>query len=275
MTPAAHTEVESAGLALSGLWRSAAVQHRVIGALLIREILTRYGRHNVGVLWMVLEPMLFTVGIAALWHLGKFNAVVQLPVVAFAVTGYSSVLLWRNASNRCAKAIQPNLSLMYHRNVRVLDIFIARILLECAGATASLMVLTAAFTLMGFMSWPIDLLEACGAWIMLCWFALALGLVVGAISEMSEVFERVWHIITYFMFPVSGAVFMVHWLPTSIQEAALWVPMVHGVEALRGGFFGSAVPTYGNLAYLALVNLVLTLWGLLLAKRISQSVRPE
>ena len=275
MATAVNSPTPSASTDFGGLWRSASVQRRVIGALLIREILTRYGRHNVGVLWMVLEPMLFTIGIAALWHLGKFSAVVQLPVVAFAVTGYSSVLLWRNASNRCAKAIQPNLSLMYHRNVRVLDIFVARILLECAGASASLLVLTAAFTLMGFMSWPVDVLEACGAWLMLCWFAAALGLVVGAISEMSEVFERVWHIITYFMFPVSGAVFMVHWLPASVQEAALWVPMVHGVEVLRGGFFGSAVPTYGSLAYLAGVNLLLSLWGLLLVKRISQSVRPE
>lgn len=275
MTTPVPVSGASTGWRWGSTWRSALVQRRVVGALLIREILTRYGRHNVGVLWMVLEPMLFTMGIAVLWYVAKFNAVVQLPVVAFAVTGYSSVLLWRNASNRCAKAIQPNLSLMYHRNVRVLDIFMARIALECAGATASLMVLTVAFTLMGLMSWPVDFLQACAAWLMLCWFATSLGLLVGAVSEMSEVFERVWHIITYFMFPVSGAVFMVHWLPSSLQEAALWVPMVHGVEALRAGFFGSAVPTYGSLAYLAMVNLLMMLLGLLWVRRISQSVRPE
>ena len=34
------------------------VQLRVIGALILRELHTRYGRENVGYLWMFLEPML-------------------------------------------------------------------------------------------------------------------------------------------------------------------------------------------------------------------------
>ena len=46
---------------------SLAIQGRVIHALLMREVITRFGRHNVGVLWLVGEPMLFTLGVAALW----------------------------------------------------------------------------------------------------------------------------------------------------------------------------------------------------------------
>jgi ABC-type polysaccharide/polyol phosphate export permease len=34
----------------------------VLGALLIRELLTRYGRHNIGFLWLFVEPMIFTLG---------------------------------------------------------------------------------------------------------------------------------------------------------------------------------------------------------------------
>jgi ABC-type polysaccharide/polyol phosphate export permease len=40
---------------------------RVIGALLMREILTRYGRHNIGFMWLFVEPMMFTLGVLALW----------------------------------------------------------------------------------------------------------------------------------------------------------------------------------------------------------------
>ena len=46
---------------------SLAVQWRVTHALLIRELITRYGRNNVGFLWLFLEPMLFTLAITAVW----------------------------------------------------------------------------------------------------------------------------------------------------------------------------------------------------------------
>jgi capsular polysaccharide transport system permease protein len=63
------------------------------------------------------------------------------------------------------------------------------------------------------MQWPQDLIPVLFGWLLLCWFALALGFIIGAISERSEVFERIWHVAIYLMFPLSGAVFMVHWLP--------------------------------------------------------------
>src|SRR3954468_3184908 len=100
------------GAGVAECWR---VQQRVIHALLMREILTRYGRHNIGFLWLFVEPMIFTTGVTILWSLTKSVHGSTLPIVAFALTGYSSVLLWRNMPARCIGAIEPNLSLMYHR----------------------------------------------------------------------------------------------------------------------------------------------------------------
>ena len=45
-------------------WR---IQRRVIWALVMREILTRYGRHNIGFLWLFVEPMIFTLLVTLLW----------------------------------------------------------------------------------------------------------------------------------------------------------------------------------------------------------------
>ena len=253
-------------------WR---IQCRVVGALLMREVLTRYGRHNIGVLWLIVEPMLFTLGVATLWQVARMHSDGPIPVIGFAVTGYSTVLLWRNASNRCAKAIEPNLSLMYHRHVKVLDIFAARVILELAGATASLAILSCLFIGWGSMPVPVDLLTVVISWLLLCWFSAALGLIVGAVSERSELFERVWHIVTYLMFPLSGAVYMVHWLPKEAQEVVLWFPMVHGVEGLRHGYFGSAVHTYEQPFFFLQCNLGMSLLGLILVRQTARSVRPE
>src|SRR5437879_13803799 len=97
--------------------RSGRIQARVIWALLMREIITRYGRHNIGFLWLFVEPMLLTLGVTVLLHYTFKGHGGSLSVVAFAVTGYSSVQLCRTTADRCVFALARNLSLLYHRNV--------------------------------------------------------------------------------------------------------------------------------------------------------------
>lgn len=251
--------------------RSLAIQLRVIGALLAREIITRYGRDNLGFLWLFVEPMIFTLGITALWTamgLGHNS----LPIVAFAVTGYSSILLWRNMPSRCVMAIGPNMGLLYHRNVRVLDLFVARVLLEMAGATMSFTVLASLFTAIGWMNGPEDLGKVLAGWLLLAWFGASLGLVVGALSAYSDIVERLWHPAAYLMFPLSGAAFMVDWLPARFQEILLWLPMVHGVELVRDGYFGNAVRTHYSVPFAVGACSAATLLGLTLVRRAGRQI---
>lgn len=257
------------------LRRSLTIQFRVIGALLMREVLTRYGRHNIGFLWLFVEPMLFTVGVTALWTLSKATHGSNLPIVAFAVTGYSSVLLWRSMPGRCSNAIEPNLSLMYHRHVKVIDLFASRILLEIAGTTTSFVTLMILFISIGWMKAPEDTLKIVFGWFMLSWFGASLALLIGAMAARTELVEKIWHPVSYLLFPLSGAVFMVDWLPPSVQKLVLLLPMVHGVEILREGYFGSTVHAHFDLAYMASFNLVLTLFGLAQERVVSREVMPE
>ena len=260
------------GVSLAQSWR---IQRRVIWALVVREILTRFGRHNIGFLWLFAEPMIFTLAVTALWTATKNVHGSKLPIVAFAVTGYSSVLLWRNMPNRCIKAIEPNLSLLYHRNVRVVDIYIARLILEIAGATCSFVVLIFVFHFLGWLDYPEDILQVAAAWCMLAWFGAGLALFFGALSETSEVIEKLWHPTAYILFPLSGAAFLVDSLPVVAQHYILFLPMVHGVEFLREGYFGSKIVAHYDIGYMALLNTLLTVLGLAHTRKVSRIVVPE
>jgi capsular polysaccharide transport system permease protein len=251
------------------------IQLRVIGALLMREVLTRYGRHNIGFLWLFVEPMLFTIGVTALWSALKLVHGSSLPIVGFAVTGYSSVLLWRNCTNRCALAIQPNLGLLYHRNVKILDIFVSRLLLEIGGATLSLTILVVIFIVVGLMAAPADIGRMVGGWLVLILFSSALGLFVGALTERSDLAERLWHPVSYFLFPISGAVYMVDWLPQNLQPLALYLPMVSGVELLREGYYGPLVHAHYELIYAISSSLALMFVALVLVRQAAGRVQPE
>ena len=255
--------------------RSLKIQFRVIGALLMREVLTRYGRHNIGFLWLFVEPMLFTLGVTILWTVSKAVHGTNIPIVAFALTGYSSVLLWRNMPSRCSGAIEPNLSLMYHRHVKVNDIFASRILLEFVGATLSFVFLSMFFFGMGWMKLPENILEVVLGWFLIAWFGASFAILIGALSAKSEVIEKLWHPFSYLLFPLSGSGFMVDWLPTSMQKIVLFLPMVHGVEIVREGFLGSSVHAHYDFGYVVIFCLCMTLLGLAILSDVARKVIPE
>lgn len=259
----------------AGLGRSFVIQSRIIGALFLREVLTRYGRKNIGFLWLFVEPMIFTAFVAALWTATRSAHASSIPIVAFALTGYSAVLLWRSMPFRTIKAIEPNLSLMYHRNVKVIDIYIARLLLEVGGVTVSFTILALVFTGLEWMKPPEDILTVLLAWVMLCWFGMSLGIALGALSESLPLVEKLWAPFSYILFPLSGAAFIVDAVPPQAREVILLLPMVHGTELLREGYFGSVVRSHYDLGYMSAWCLGLSVLGLAGVRIVGRRVTPE
>ena len=252
--------------------RSLTVQRRTLHALMMREVITRFGRDNLGALWLIAEPMIFTLGIVTLWTATGMQHGSSMPIAAFAVTGYSSVLLWRNCAGRAIGAIDSNLPLLFHRNVKVIDVLLTRIVLEVAGATGSFAILAMFFTSIGWMEAPVDMLQVIFGWFMLAWFGTALALLIGAGTAYSHTVEKLWQPTSYLLFPLSGAAFMVDWLPPAFQKIVLLLPMVHGVEILREGYFGNAVRTHYDIGYMAGVCLLLSLAALYLVRDAGQKV---
>lgn len=255
----------------SSLRNSIKVQSRVIWALLMREIITRYGRHNVGFLWLFIEPMMFSIGITILWSYTSHTQGI-IPVAGFALTGYSSIVLWRNMVNRLANTSSANQGLLYHSQVKILDLILSRAFLEIAGVTISFIGLSFAFTAVGLMNLPVVPLKVVMAWLLLIWFTICAGMIAAYAGETSEIFDRIWHVMMYLTLPFTGAFGMVSWLPPAVQEILLWSPMVHAVEMLREGYFGLGVNAIYSVFYLMSCNLVLTLVGLVLIRKIRRNL---
>lgn len=62
-------------------------QFQVIHALVIRETRTRFGRHRLGYVWALLEPVIFIAMFAGMYALMDRRMPYDLPVIAFLVTG--------------------------------------------------------------------------------------------------------------------------------------------------------------------------------------------
>jgi len=260
---------------LASFFESFMIQKRVIGALVLRELLTRYGRHNIGFLWFVLEPMMFTGGVSLIWNIKHASSHTALTPTQLVLTGYSAILIWRNIPNRIIGSLEPNFSLLFHRMVKPLDIFIARIILEATGASISFIVLSIIFIAVGAANLPFDVLTLVEAWFLLVWYALALALLVVSLAIRTEIVERFFHIFQYLMIGFSGSLFLVAWLPPDLHKVVLFVPTVHCNEMMRYGFYGPVEKFYYDVGYVVVFNMVLTLLGLAQVRYISNNVRPE
>ena len=136
---------------LISLLQSIGLQSRVIKALVMREIHTRYGRENIGFLWIIGEPILFCGGVTILWTLIRPAHEHGLPVTAFVITGYVPLTMWRHCVGRAVKAFESNGSLLFHRQVTPLDIITSRCILEVVGTLEAGAIVMVGACLLGFM----------------------------------------------------------------------------------------------------------------------------
>jgi capsular polysaccharide transport system permease protein len=239
--------------------RGALIQRRVIGALIIRELHARFGRHYYGYIWMFFEPFLLG-GFIGLFHVVKDQEVRFGPFEFWAI-GYILYFIFRGIIARSVTAVHSNLNLLYHRTVSLPDIFFARHLIEFISCSGVMLVfLFGIFAINGNV--VEDLNKIFLALIGMTLFSQGLALVFAAIVARVEGFERIIHPFAYLMLPVGGMFFLVESLPDWLQEIVLWIPTVHLFELLRDGQFGSKFIAHYDLSYLAAWILATHLLGL-------------
>lgn len=247
----------------------------VIAALMLREVHTRYGRDNLGFLWLVAEPMLFCVGVVTVWSLTKAPYEHGVSVLAFVMTGYVPFFMWRHCVFRSVLCFRANGSLLYHRQIGVMDFLVARILLEVYGSIATFALLVLIFSLTGQYELPQNFGLFYLGWGLMIVYSAALAIIIACLSEMYDWVEKIVAPSTYLILPASGAFYMVDWLPYGMQKYALLLPSVDAYEIIRSGQMGPGVRTHYDLPYVALACLVLLTIGLILTRTVRKHIEVE
>lgn len=226
------------------------VQLRVVGALMMRELHTRYGRENIGYLWLILEPMLLATIIGIVHARGANHYSSDIKPLPLSLIGYCNFMTFRAIFNRAEGAIEHNLPLMYHRTVSVFDILIARACLETAGTWVAFAILIGLATIVGFANPPERPLILFAGMMSMALLSFGLSMVVCGLTHERRALGRLVHPLSYVMMPLSGAFFTMEMLPGPIRDFFLWIPLAHIFEILRYGWFRSASPDYFSISYL-------------------------
>jgi capsular polysaccharide transport system permease protein len=253
-----------------GFWRT---QIRVIEALIVRETYTRFGRENIGFAWILVEPLIFCLGLVFLWTVVIAGGdKVDVPVIEFIMTGYAPLLMYRHCVLRTMRCMQANGELLFHRQVTILAMYVARLIVEILGTLAAFVLTMGVFIIWGMAEPPEDValvLAGFGVYILFC---IGIAFVVGALSERSETVEKIWSPLSYMTVPLSGTFYMLHWLPQEVRDILVFIPMVSGVEMIRGGYFGAGVPVFYNWQAAVATSLTLLAFGLLMLRNVRRYI---
>lgn len=247
-------------------WRGLVIQWRVVGALIIREVYTRFGRESLGFAWIVAEPLVFAIPVLFVWRAVRNPDEHSLSLMPFLWSGYLPMQLFRHLGGRILFFIRANVPLLYHQRVKILDAFFARALLEISSNLAALVVSFAVFYVIGAIDVPRDLPMFYLGYFYMIWWCVAVALIIGALCERTDWVQQIWLPYAYLYLMFSGFFWLADWLPPALRNVALYQPYTQAYEMIRAGVFGTAITTYGDPAYTTFVLAILTLFGLWLMR---------
>lgn len=249
------------------------VQGAVIKALLLRDLQSRFGRHNIGYLWVIGEPLLLASVITLLHTLATHGDNPHgIAPFTFILTGYCLFMVFRSATTRSDRVLHGSLTLMYHRMVSPLDLVIAQAVLDFLAAVSALFLLQTVGIVLGLSEFPARPIYLLGAIFLMGWFSFAAAMLVSTYAYRSPLVERLVHPLTYFSGPLSGAMFSMSFLPAWVRDYMAWNPMMSIFEMGRYGQFQRASDTWIFPEYVVAVNAFLTFWGLVSIRRIRREI---
>lgn len=247
-------------------------QAAVIRALMLRELQQRFGRSNIGYLWVVAEPMLLASVITLLNSVIEHGLGAGISPFTFTLTGYSIYIIFRNTFNRAESALHTSGALLYHRMVTPFDILLAKSLVETLGCMSALAILQGVGIMVGVAELPARPIYLFGALALFSWWSFALSLVAAAYAYSSPFIGRMTHPFSYFSLPVSGAFITMSILPAWARPYLALNPMVSVFEMARYGQFMQARDTYVDTGYVVGFAAVASYWGLLAIRRLRKHI---
>ncbi len=241
---------------------------RVIHALILREMRTRFGRQRLGYLWAFLEPVLFVSVLAVIFSIrGRYDPP-GMTLVLFLITGIVPFLLFRHALRRGLRAQDATNRLVTYPQVQITDIALARLLLELSTSITVIIVLIFGIYLLEIepvaIQSPLAMLAGI---VVMGLYGFALGLIFGSLTPL---LPGLANIIQVFLgrplFFVSGVFFTIEMVPHEIRPILLINPLFHVLEWLRSGFFMQYQSRYADMEYAIICLIVLLFLGLLMQR---------
>jgi capsular polysaccharide transport system permease protein len=243
-------------------------QHlRVILALVMREMGTRFGRSEGGYLWAIGEPLGGILLLAIFFSLALRTPPLGTSFILFYATGHIPYNMFKSIAARVSGAVNSNRALLNYPVVTVLDAVLAKFVLSLLTMLVVAVILFTGIILV--FDLPINLdLSAVARSLAL---AAALGLGIGTLNcllfGLFRTWRNIWKVLTRPLYLLSGVLFTFESVPARFQHVLWWNPVIHVTAEMRAGFYGTYDPQFVSYAYVLGIALGTFVIGAYLMRR--------
>lgn len=204
---------------------------------MLREARARIGVRRMGAAWVLLEPICHLLVLSVLFSQLRGRTVTGLEFPVFVLVGLAPFLLFRNTALRLMDSPKENRSLFAYKQIKPLDTFIARTLVEFSIAATVYSIIVFGFAWYGFdmsIKAPIEWMLTI---ILGLLFSFGLGMLLALIAHAipgSKLFIRMMFFPLYF---ISGVFIPAAYLPHAMLPLLLLNPFLHILELIRAEIF--------------------------------------
>lgn len=236
----------------------------VVGALILRDMRTRFGRSHLGYLIAIAWPLTHLITIVTIMSLANKLVPIGTEPAVFVSSGVLPYILCLYPARTMGLAIEMNRSLFLFPAVRPIDVIIARGVIEFLTAAFIVLIFFGGATALGVNILPNDYtiwLSAVSATICL---SIAMGLVNTVIGSLFKFWHVLFLVLMFIMYSSSGAFVLPSSLPKATQDLMWYNPLFHCVEWIRSSYFegyGEDTISKSYLVYIAVGLLCLGLLG--------------
>ncbi|KAA8610020.1 sugar ABC transporter permease [Salipiger aestuarii] len=245
---------------------------RIVSALILREMSTRYGRSPGGYLWALIEPL----GAIAILSLG-FSMLMRTPPLGssfllFFATGFVPFNLYMQLSGLLARSLNFSKALLAYPIVTWVDALVARALLNSLTGILVSYILLAVLELLQGDPLAIDLIPVLQAMGLALLVGVSMGTLNCALQGLIAIWTHVWTIFTRPLFLASGVIILYDSLPRLAQQILWYNPLMHVTGLMRRGFYPNYEASYVSIPYVIGVSLGLLFMGVVLLGRYHRQI---
>lgn len=236
---------------------------RVVHALLLRELKTRFGAYRLGIVWALIEPLTHVAVLSVIFGIRSRTAPGAAEFPIFLATGIIPFVMFRGMVMRAMTTVEANRALFTYAQVKPFDTLIARFILEVAIYSVVFLVFMIGA---GWVGFDVAVQDPLAVFVVFLALGL-LGLGVGALAcVLNDALPDVAQLVPVTLRPlyfISGIFFSVEVIPAEYRGWLLWNPVLHGLELIRGHYFRGIETHYGDPLYLAACTVATLSFGLL------------
>ena len=245
---------------------------RAITALILREMVSTYGRTPLGYLWAVLEPVAGIALLTVIFSMGFRSPPLGTNFPIFYASGLVPFVLYMDVSNKVMDSLRFSSQLLVYPRVTFTDAILARFILNLLTQLLVAYILFSGIVIL-FDARTAPALPGIALGLAM---AASLGLGIGTLNcfliGVMPAWQRVWAILNRPLFLISCIFFLFESVPEPFRSILWYNPLVHVVGQTRSGFYPYYEAPYVSLIYVFGIALISLLLGLVFLRRYARFI---